>query len=377
MLDIAEKPPKRANLLVYVITMPVYQKSSLSPDQIAVRKRYIAATVVSCVVLAMLAGTVHVVRLGANRMQDMRNKASYDLKDMPSKLRAAGEDIMRHGDNETRKVSIDYNAAQVNSLLTPEQWRELDMMVSIPPGEFTMGTDYERSDVQNRPQHQVTLGAYAIDKYLVTNAQYARFVVAANHRPPLHWENGRIPPGLEMHPVTMVSWYDAAAYAKWAGKRLPTEAEWEKTARGTDSRRWPWGEKMEPKRLNTYYNVGSTTPVTAYPSGVSPYGALDMAGNVSQWIADDFVPYAGSDAPPEVFAAKIAQVNTPSDKAMKVVDLVPVDRKYKGLRGGSWKSDPFSTATYHRNFSWPHYASDFFGFRCVQDAGPFKEKNHD
>lgn len=341
-----------------------------TPGQIAIRKRYIAATLVSCVALTMIFATLHVVKLGSNRMADMRSKASYDLKEMHSKIRAAGEDITLNKRRASEgAVAVAYTPAEVEALLTPEQWREVDSTILIPAGEFVMGTDRERDDVQNRPQHRVVLRPYLIDKYPVTNAQYARFV-AAGHRPPLNWRKGRIPEGAELHPVTMVSWFDAVSYAKWAGKRLPTEAEWEKAARGVDGRRWPWGDKMDPTRLNTYYSVGSTTPVTAYPSGASPYGVLGMAGNVSQWVENDLLPYAGSDAPEDVFKAKIAQINSAADRSLKIVDLVPTEKRYKVLRGGSWKSDPFSTSTYHRNFSWPYAASDFFGFRCAKDADP-------
>jgi len=142
--------------------------------------------------------------------------------------------------------------------LTPEQWAMLDEMIQIPAGPFSMGTDSERANSQDRPQHEVMVEDYWIDKYPVTNAEYARFIVSTKRRPPLDWDDGVIPTGRYLYPVTMVSWYDAQAFCRWEIKRLPLEEEWEKAARGTDGRRWPWGNKIDPKLLNTYYSVGST-----------------------------------------------------------------------------------------------------------------------
>ena len=344
----------------------------------AKRKGYLTATLVTCAVLAMLGGTIHVVMLGADRMAQMRSDSTYNLKDEPQRIRAAGEDIQLHKENEhpTGKVSS-YTVAEAQALLSPKQWHELDTMITIPAGDFVMGTDKPQADAQDKPAHHVRLGAYMIDKYLVTNAQYARFVAATGHRPPLDWKNGKIPDGEVMHPVTMVSWFDARSYAAWAKKRLPTEAEWEKAARGTKALRWPWGNRMDASRLNTYYSVGHATDVTAYPSGASPYGVMDMAGNVSQWVQDDYLPYPGSTAPKEVFQGKVAVAKTPEDRELKVVDMVPVKQHYKVLRGGSWKSDPFSTASYHRISQWPNLASDFFGFRCAKDIKPQQHKSSD
>lgn len=344
-------------------------KFALSAKERARRKRYLSATLVTCVVLLLVGGSLHVVKLGANRMVEMRNLATYDLKEESKHIRAAGEDITLHQQHEDNiNQTAGYALSEVEALLPKEKWAELDSMVLIPAGEFLMGTDFERADAQDRPQHKVTLPAYWVDKYPVTNAQYAKFVAATSHRPPSNWKNGKVAQGDLLRPVTLISWYDATAYAKWAGKRLPTEAEFEKAGRGTDARRWPWGNKMEPERLNTYYNVGSTTDVTAYPNGASPYGVMDMAGNVDEWTADDFMPYPGSDAPPGLFQGKVARVISAEDRSLKVADLLPTAGYYKVLRGGSFKTDPFSTSLYHRNFAWPNYASDFFGFRCVKDA---------
>ena len=349
--------------------------SSLSLAERQKRKRYLSATLVTCLALAMIFGVSHVVKLGANRMADMRNKATYALKDEAIHIRAAGEDILLHQINESGNTVVQkITQVDVDTMLPPQTWQEIEPMLPIPAGEFTMGTDMSQADPQNKPAHQVFLPSYQIDKYPVTIAQYARFMVATNYRPPLDWKNGVAPPGRELQPVTMVSWYDAKAYCEWAGKRLPSEAEWEKAARGSDGRRWPWGNKMDNTRLNTYYNVGAATAVTTYSQGVSPYGVYDMAGNVSEWVADDFGPYAGSNAPLDIFAVKKAVAKTAADRAMKVVDLEITDARYKVRRGGSWKSDPFSTASFHRNFSMPYYASDFFGFRCAKEIN--QEEKH-
>lgn len=341
------------------------------------RKRYLGATLVTCIVLLMVGGVAHVIKIGATRLDDMRRLASYDPnnpKELNRRLRAAGEDITLHHENEygTKKLHA-YTVAEADALLPKKEWAELNTMITIPGGCFEMGTNLARTDAQDHPEHKVCLHAYKIDKYPVTNAQYARYLAATGHRPPSSWKNGQIPDNQPLRPVTLVDWYDAVAYAKWAGKRLPTEAEFEKAARGTDGRRWPWGNKMDPKRLNTYYNVNSTNDVTQFANGASPYGVMGMAGNVDEWTADDFAPYAGSDAPASMFQGKVGRATTAADQSMKVVTLVPVKKRYKVLRGGSWKSDPFSTATYHRNFAFANYASDFFGFRCAEDVGG-KEK---
>ena len=331
-----------------------YRPSALPERERQQRRRLLSMTLLTCLVLALIGGTIHVVMLGKLRLGDMRRMATYDLKEESARVRAAGEDLVLQRKHETEGTSGQiYSVVEAQRLVSREQWEDLDRMVAIPAGPFLMGTDLDRADEQDKPSHAVTLPAFYLDKYLVTNAQYARFVASTQRRAPLNWKDGRIPQGELLRPVTMVTWNDAADYCSWDHRRLPQEAEYEKAGRGTDGRRWPWGDQMDPKRLNTYYNVGSSSDVTAYPSGASIYGAYDLSGNVAEWTVDDLRPYEGSKAPQNLPSGAAAQFGS-----------------YKVLRGGSWKGDPFSTSLYHRNFDLPNHATDFYGFRCASSAEP-------
>ncbi len=336
------------------------KKRTLTPAQLKRRKRFGMATLVTCITVAMVGGSLHVMELGAMRMDEMRAKASYDINKMDSRIRAAGEELHRQEWHEKTAINT-YTEAEAQVLLTDEEWEELNRMVLIPAGEFLMGTNLSRANEQNKPKHLTTLPDYHIDQYPVTQAQYALFVAVNHYRPPLNWEKGHVPQGMAKHPVTMVSWYNARDYCQWQGKHLPLEAQWEKAARGIHGQRWPWGEHMKTGYLNVYYKVGHSTAVDAYPQGASPYGVMDMAGNMQEWTATEFKPYAGADGSNQVFHPKKLDdsYNAGSEDKERVVYFV--------MRGGSWKSDPFSATTYHRNFSLPNYASDFFGFRCAKD----------
>jgi formylglycine-generating enzyme required for sulfatase activity len=166
-------------------------------------------------------------------------------------------------------------------------------MILIPAGEFLMGSDPKKDKDTyewEQPQHTLYLPDYYLAKTPVTNAQYAAFVEATGYRSPGHWENKQPPKGKEDHPVVYVTWHDAVDYCNWlaqvTGKayRLPSEAEWEKGARGTDGRIYPWGNEWDPARCNAKRGgPGHTTPVGTYPQGASPYGLLDMVGNVWEW----------------------------------------------------------------------------------------------
>jgi iron(II)-dependent oxidoreductase len=160
------------------------------------KKKFLSATIITCIALGMIGGSLHIVKLGSVRMGEMRGLATYNLKEESTRIRAAGEDIALHEENENRKnESAGYTVAEADALLPKEQWQQLDSMAVIPEGKFAMGTDYKNADAASRPQHVVNLKAYRIDKYLVTNAQYARFVAATGHRPPADWkpmQNGRV-----------------------------------------------------------------------------------------------------------------------------------------------------------------------------------------
>jgi len=173
-------------------------------------------------------------------------------------------------------------------------------MVLVPGGKFLMQVEYrwregltldtlvmDDAGARYRSITEVEVPSFYMDKTEVTNGQFKQFLDATGYRPRWpenflkHWQNGTYPEGTERHPVVWVSLEDAKAYAKWAGKRLPTEEEWQKAAQGTDGRTWPWGNIFDPAKANI--DSPNTKPVGSYPQGASPYGCLDMAGNVWEW----------------------------------------------------------------------------------------------
>jgi formylglycine-generating enzyme required for sulfatase activity len=227
-------------------------------------------------------------------------------------------------------------------------------MVLVPAGEFVMGTNDRLPD--EGPEHKVTLPAFYIDKYEVTNLQYKQFIDATNRKSPENFRNRTFPQGKVDHPVTYVSWYDANEYCEWAGKRLPSEQEWEKAARSTDARIYPWGNDFAISRANTpqrwtvLETEGDTTPVGAFPTGVSAYGTYDMSGNVWEWTASWYKPHPGNTRITENYG-----------------------EKYKVLKGGSWWDCTFykcgiSAPSYNRSFFLQSTKNKSFGFRCAKDA---------
>ena len=167
--------------------------------------------------------------------------------------------------------------------------------VDVPGGAFFMGTEPPRDTrpaADEHPQHALVLPTFEISRCAISNGQYAAFVRATGHPAPGHWSATDSAHFREQHPVTYVDWHDAQAFCAWAGVRLPTEAEWEKTARGTDGRTWPWGETAPtPQLCNCENFVGDTVSVLAGGDGASAYGALGMAGNVWEWTQSAHRPY--------------------------------------------------------------------------------------
>jgi len=195
------------------------------------------------------------------------NKSPYAARRMQD-INAAYEIL---GDPE-RRLQYDSCRAATEVVRKAPLWQQIGIqMVTIPAGEFLYSDEKQK----------VYLPEYRLARTPVTNAQYKPFVDAAGHGVPYHWKKGRIPSGKENHPAVWVSWGDAQAFCEWAGCRLPTEQEWEKGARGTDGREYPWGNKWQTGRCNSHEaGMHDTTPVDRYPNGASPYELRDMAGNV-------------------------------------------------------------------------------------------------
>jgi eukaryotic-like serine/threonine-protein kinase len=225
------------------------------------------------------------------------------------------------------------------------------VMVYVQAGKFTMGSN---SYDDEKPIHKVTLHAYWIDQTEVTNALYVKCVDAGVCQPPsspassmrsgLYYGN----PEFNDYPVIHVDWNKAKTYCKWAGRRLPTEAEWEKAARGTDERTYPWGNDSPTNDLlNFNGSVGDTTQVGTYPNGASPYGAYDMAGNVWEWVSSMYQPYP--------YSATDGREDLSANGS-------------RVLRGGAWDHNDYLVRSVSRGGYKPSYDSGYVGFRCASNV---------
>jgi formylglycine-generating enzyme required for sulfatase activity len=216
-------------------------------------------------------------------------------------------------------------------------------MVYIPGGEFMMGRD--NGDEYERPAHKVTVKPFLIDQYEETCEDYEKFVKATGHRAPSNWVNGNYAAGAARKPVTGVAWDDATAYAKWAGKRLPTEEEWEFAARGTDGRRYPWGNDWQRVSANADDASKALADVGSY-KGASPYGVVDMVGNAWEWTASKLVAYPGGQLSKQIAG------------------------DVRVIRGGSYtESKDEATTTFRRGYpARGNYDYSNTGLRCVKDT---------
>jgi iron(II)-dependent oxidoreductase len=222
-------------------------------------------------------------------------------------------------------------------------------MVLIPAGEFTMGKKtVNPSDWQ--PEHKVFVDSFFMDKYEVTNHQYYDFCQATHHPLPEYWGQSRFNCGLDYpdHPVVFVSNYDAEKYASWAGKRLPTEAEWEYASRGGfENRNFPWGDQVDSTKVNYGKKYKNTLKVGSFePNG---FGLSDMSGNVWEWTSDYYGHDYYSDSP---------------DQNPKG----PVTGRFKVIRGGSWHSGAMCVQTYYRNGLSASWIDFGVGFRCAKSV---------
>ena len=243
-------------------------------------------------------------------------------------------------------------------------------MVAIPAGGFVMGSDLHAQD-NERPAHRIYLPRYWCDRDLVTCAQYREFMVAGGYRDrqwwsaagwqwlqanpadrPLYWSADS---AWDRHPVCGVSYYEAEAYATFAGKRLPTEAEWEKAARwhpGRGQQDFPWGDACPSARhCNHDAIVGHTTPVGVYPAGENYYGCRDLLGNVWEWTATWFAGHPGFESFP-----------------YSGYSAAYFDNRHRVLKGGSWATRPWALRASWRNWYEPGMRQMFVGFRCVADS---------
>jgi formylglycine-generating enzyme required for sulfatase activity len=263
-------------------------------------------------------------------------------------------------------------------------------MVLVAHGPSVMGLDREQTTETTRrlsayqkrmqtpwsaeafhdegPAHMVFLDSYLLDKYEVSNEDYGAFIKSAGHPAPAYWDDPRL--NKPEQPVVGVNWYDAKAYCEFRGKRLPTEAEWEKAARGPQGNLYPWGNEFDPAKVNFGKHHEATMPVNANPAGVSYYGAYNMAGNVFEWVADWYDP---------LYYGRLETSVNPTGPAEPLwmggtgtyVDRLTVGEK-RVIRGGSWIAPEGTVRATHR--FWNHPLNNSYGvglgFRCAKTAPP-------
>lgn len=277
----------------------------------------------------------------ADILEESQNTQGKGFKPLAKKMKTAKEGF--------KKAEQDLKAAQLDPVY--------EAMVFIPTGEFVMGTRNGGFDEQ--PERRVSLPGYYIDRYEVAFAQFYNFMAATEHRKPRlvgylgNVETEDLPLFMKpLYPVIGVSWDDAVDYCRWKGKRLPTEAEWEKAARGEDQRKWPWGNKAEQGYANLISEEDGfryTAPVDQFKQDRSPYGVYDMAGNAMEWVSDWY----------QEDSYRILQISNPEG---------PTTGDYRVLRGASWNDSIDHARTTARFRMFPEYRDVTTGFRCAKSG---------
>jgi serine/threonine protein kinase len=321
-----------ACLVVMAVTITLFRQSPTTDVSVAVEQ------------------TLTVVSLNSGSHTE-----TYHSSPIPSITRA----VIGGDQTQPTMTSVPMSGATSTFGIGSTMISEKDGMVMnfVPAGTFLMGSvehdTYAFAD--EKPQHEIYLSAFWIDQTEVTVAQYQLCVNARVCKAPTTCTSGTPnfgDPSMRNHPVRCVSWYGARDYCDWAGRRLPTEAEWEKAARGVSGWLYPWGNAEPSCDLANYGGcVGRTTNVGLYQSGASPFGVLDMSGNVQEWVTDWYDP--------DYYLVSAARN-----------PLGPTSGELRVLRGGSWVFEPYLIRTANRNWTDPEESKASYGFRCAMDASP-------
>ncbi len=272
---------------------------------------------------------------------------------------------------DTQDITVEWTeAGKKLAVERVANWKTKGEMILVPAGEFLMGSDKKTDRLAYRgeiPQRRVYLDAFEIDKYEITNLQYLKFILATGRNPQLDWryDGGNFQEAMAHHPIMHVTWHDADAYCKWAGQRLPTEAEWEKAARGDDGRMNPWGSQSAGLSRANFGRTGLSGPVRdrperslmyppiiavdKYENSVSPYGLHQTMGNVAEWVSDWY----------DQDYYKTAPDRNPQG---------PGTGTQKAFRGGGWMDSTTTMRVAMRNGTDPNTKINWLGFRCAKSV---------
>ncbi len=293
-------------------------------------------------------------RARANKMKPQGEKIKKALSEMEANTQEARQEA-----DETRKrIEEMEKAFEVADQKRLDVIGRLDryQMVLIPAGDCRIGSS--DGPKHEQPNHHVHLDGFLIDRYPVTNVQYKQYLDITGQKTPPHWFGGTYPIEQANHPVVNVGFQEARDFAEWMGKRLPTEAEWEKAARGPDGRTYPWGVAFHKERLNSGNDPGQTTPVDKYRDGGSQYGVMDMCGNVSEWTVDWYDEEYYKESPS----------SNPEG---------PETGKFKVIKGGFFGETIMGVRAACRAFYPPANGRDNLGFRCAKTPGEKPPKPQD